>query len=217
MSGYLVHREFPESGIDDASGYQAPTESAYILQLTTPLCFFGDEFLGGHVNVAEVQLVVSADDNPKLFARLHELVGESVSVTGRNAFGAHTSHHHAPVALIVDEVSERVASRSDDPKIAVEEFYLALGKGDGVEAAHYVIPAKRIRGPLSAAALSSFYGNLGEPLRLIHVADLGSGHYRASYQFATKSGAVCKGTSVVTTTGDYGTSLISRIRAENGC
>ena len=224
LFGHLVHREFPENGVDEASGYQTATESAYILQLTKPLCFFGDAFLGGQVNVAEVQLVVNAGDNPKLFARLHDLIGESVSVTGRNAFGAHTSHHHAPVALIVDEVSDRVnevsdrlASRSDDPKSAVEGFYLALGEGDGIEAAQYVIPAKRISGPLSAPALSSFYGNLREPLRLIHVADLGSGRYRASYQFATKSGAVCQGTAVVTTTGDYGNSLISGIRAENGC
>jgi hypothetical protein len=223
LSGLLVHREFPENGVD-ASGYQTTTESAYIVQLTMPRCFFGDVFLGGHVNVAEVQLVVSAGDNPSLFARLHELVGESVSVTGRSAFGAHTSHHHAPVALIVDEVSDRVEevsdrlpSQPDDPKSAVEGFYLALGEGDGVKAAQYVIPAKRVSGPLSAPALSSFYGNLREPLRLIHVADLGSGRYRASYQFATRSGAVCEGTSVVTTTGDYGNSLISGIRAENGC
>jgi hypothetical protein len=217
LSGHLVHREFPESGIDEASADQTATESAYILQLTKPLCFFGDEFLGGRVNVAEVQLVVSADDNPKLFARLHELVGEPVSVTGRNAFGAHTSHHHAPVALIVDEVSNRAASEPDDPRSAVEGFYLALGQGNGVEAARYVIPAKRIRGPLSAPALSSFYGNLGEPLQLLQIADLGSGRYRASYRFATRSGAVCEGSSVVTTTGGNGESLISGIRAENGC
>ena len=217
LSGTLAHREFPGSAVDALAGQQSTTESAYILQLAAPKCFFGDEYLGGEVNVAEVQLIISPDDNPALYGQLRGRIGGPVSVIGHEAFGAHTSHHHAPLALIVDEISDDFDVSAENAKSAVEGFYLALAAGDGAEAAQYIIPAKRRRGPLSAAALSSFYGDLRRPLQLLEVAELGADRYRASYRFETRSGARCEGTSVVTTTNVGGASLISRIRAENGC
>ena len=69
LSGTLAHREFP-SAVNEPAGQQGTTESAYILQLAMPKCFYGDEHLGGEVNVAEVQLIVSADNNPELYGLL---------------------------------------------------------------------------------------------------------------------------------------------------
>lgn len=216
LSGSLAHREFP-SAEDELAGPRSTPESAYILQLAVPKCFFGDEYLGGEVNVAEVQLVVSPDNNAELYGHLHERIGRSVSVRGHQAFGAHTSHHHAPLVLIAEEISDALDVSADSARQAVEGFYLALAAGDGVAAAQHVIPAKRRTGPLSAAAMSSFYGDLRRPLQLLEVAELGPDRYRASYRFETRNGARCEGTSVVTTTHVGGASLIARIRAENGC
>ena len=100
---------------------------------------------------------------------------------------------------------------------AVAGFYLALGAGNGTVAAQHVIPAKRRSGPLSAKAMSSFYGDLKRPLRLLNVTDVGGGRYRASYTFETRQGSRCDGTSVVTTVRVHGTNLISKIVAEDGC
>jgi hypothetical protein len=217
LSGKLAHREFPGTALDELAGQSITTEAAYILQLALPKCFFGDEYLGGQVNVAEVQLVVSPDDNPALYGLLRGRIGGPISVIGHRAFGGHTAHHHAPVVLIVEEISDDVDVSSENATRAVEGFYLALGAGDGAAAAQYIIPEKRRTGALSAAALSSFYGNLRRPLQLLDVAELGAGRYRASYRFETRYGARCEGTSVVTTTHFNGASLISKIRAENGC
>jgi hypothetical protein len=217
LSGKLAHREFPSSADEEFAGQRSTAESAYILQLASPKCFFGDEYLGGEVNVTEVQLIVSPEDNPELYGRLRDRIGGPVSVTGHQPFGAHTSHHHAPLVLIVDRISDDLDVPAESARRAVEGFYLALAAGDGAAAAQYIIPAKRRAGPLSAAALSSFYGDLRRPLQLLEVAELGADRYRASYRFETRSGARCEGTSVVTTADVGGASLISRIRAENGC
>ena len=119
--------------------------------------------------------------------------------------------------LIADEISGGFDVPFESARRAVKGFYLALGAGDGATAAQYIIPAKRRTGPLSAAALSSFYGDLRRPLQLLEVAELDANRYRASYRFETWNGARCEGTSVVTTADVGGASLISRIRAENGC
>jgi hypothetical protein len=203
--------------VNEPGDQQGTTESAYILELARPNCFVGDEQLGGEVNVAEVQLIVSPENNPDLYGLLRDRIGRPVSVTGHQAFGAHTSHHHAPVVLIADAISDDPDVPAGSARRAVEGFYLALAAGDGAAAAQYIIPTKRRAGPLSAAALSSFYGDLRKPLQLLEVATLGSDRYRASYRFETWNGARCEGTSVVTTADVGGENLISRIRAENGC
>jgi hypothetical protein len=217
LSGKLAQREFPGSDVDDFARQPSTKEAAYILQLAMPKCFFGDEHLGGEAKVVEVQLIVSPDINPELYALLRDRIGRPVSVTGHQAFGAHTSHHHAPLVLIADEISDSLDVAAHSARQAVEGFYLALAAGDGAAAAQYIIPAKRRTGPLSAAALSSFYGDLRRPLQLLEVAELDADRYRASYRFETWNGARCEGTSVVTTVDVDGANLISRIRAENGC
>ena len=107
--------------------------------------------------------------------------------------------------------------RRDTGIETVEGFYLALAAGDGAGAAQHIIPAKRKSGPLSARAMTSFYGALKRPLRLLDVRHLGRGRYRASYTFETTQGMRCHGKSVVTTVPFGSANLISRIVAENGC
>ena len=216
LSGRLANRTYPDTEAPLRDDNREATESAYILQLDSPGCFVGDQFLGGEARVSEVQLLISAEGEDQLFSRLRRLIGGHVTAVGNDAFGAHTPHHHAPVVLVLTDILVNLGA-SITGKSAVEGFYLALAAGDGTEAARHIIPAKRKRGPLSAAALSWFYGNLRQPLELLQVADLGDGRYRASYRFETKMGAVCRGSSVVTTSRIEHTVLISRIVAENGC
>ena len=185
--------------------------------LTAPTCFFGDEFLGGEVTISQVHLMVDPEEDDQLFSQLRALVGKDVAVSGKRAFGAHSPHHRAPVVIVAATVSEIRSPRHETVIRAVEAFYLALEVGNGFEAAENIIPRKRRSGPLSAAALSRFYGSLKEPLELLDVVDLGADRYRAFYRFETAAGARCDGSAVVTTTSVEGAELISRIIAENGC
>lgn len=217
LTGRLHHRSFPDKETDGGgSEPKTAPEAAYILRLVAPECFFGDEFLGGEVTISEVHLMVDVEENQHLFARLRELTGKNVTVIGRRALGAHSRHHRAPVLLVLDDAAD-TRTKELSAKQVVEAFYLALESGDGSEAAQYVIPAKRRSGPLSASALSGFYGNLRRPLKLLNVVDLGTGRYRATYRFETHGGARCNGSSIATTIAADGVNLISRIVAESGC
>jgi hypothetical protein len=217
VSGRLHHRSFSDDEIQTGAIDQTPPESAYVLKLDKPTCFYGDEFLGGEVTVSEVHLMINAEDNNRLFAELHELVGKDITVAGKRGFGAHTRHHRAPVVLVLTAVSENHPIRQEMAENVVAAFYLALGVGDGNQASRYIIPAKRRSGPLSAEAMSRFYGDLEQPLELLDVAVLDSGRYRAHYRFTTKGGARCNGSAIVSTTSVNGAELISRIVAERGC
>jgi hypothetical protein len=69
----------------------------------------------------------------------------------------------------------------------VQAFYLALAAGNGDEAAKFVIPQKRSIGPLSAKAISNYYGNVVEPLTLIDVVRLHPDEFRVRYTFVAQS------------------------------
>jgi hypothetical protein len=99
----------------------------------------------------------------------------------------------------------------------VQAFYAALGAGNGEEAAKFVIPRKRSSGPLSATAISKFYGNLAEPLTLVDVVAVRSGEYRARYQYVASGSRRCDGESIVRTTRAGGVNLIESIKAVSGC
>jgi hypothetical protein len=188
-----------------------------LLELAAPTCFFGDRFLGGEVTISEVHLMVDAEEDHQLFSQLRALVGKNVVVSGERAFGAYSQHHRAPVVVVAGPVWEVQSPRRQTARRAVEAFYLALEVANGSEAARHIIPAKRRSGPLSAAALSRFYGSLKEPLKLLDVVDLGADRFRAFYHFETTAGARCNGSALATTTSVEGEELISRIVAENGC
>jgi hypothetical protein len=217
ISGRLNHKTFPNSAAAQPSINPKSGESAYVIELAAPRCFYGDEFLGGEVTISEVHLMVDAEEDYQLFSQLRALVGKDVSVSGKRAFGAHSRHHRAPVVVIARSVLEVQPPELQTPRRAVEAFYLALEVGNGSEAAGNIIPSKRRSGPLSAAALSRFYGSLKEPLELLDVVALGEDRYRAFYRFQTTAGARCDGSAIVTTTSVDGEALISRIVAENGC
>ena len=217
LSGQLINRTFPGRSDDEGMAGDNQPESAYLLKLDTPRCFLGDEFLDPEVDVKLVQLVINGDDERGLFAQLKELQGRRVTVAGSQAFGAHTGHHHALVLLVVSSVSGSNAEVSGYGLDVVQGFYRALGEGDGSQAASLIIPSKRKSGPLSAAEMSRFYGNLRTPLQLVDVRALGGSRYRATYTFETEGGRRCNGSSVVTTVTLDGVDLISRIVAEHGC
>src|SRR6202040_3630539 len=110
-----------------------------------------------------------------MLTKLRKLVGSRVRVEGKSAFGPHTGHHHAPLLLPINSVD-----READPTEAygtamttVQAFYLALAAGRGEEAVRFVVPEKRRSGPFSAKAITTFYGNLDEPLTLQDVAAAG--------------------------------------------
>jgi len=99
----------------------------------------------------------------------------------------------------------------------VEAFYRALRGGDGDEAARFVIPRKRRSGPLSARAMSKFYGNLVEPLRLIDVVSIRPHEYRVRYTYVARGRKRCNSEAIVRTIDQNGRNLIESIKALDGC
>jgi len=79
----------------------------------------------------------------------------------------------------------------------VQAFYAALSTGNGEEAVKLVIPKKRSFGPLSATAISKFYGRLPEPLTLVDVVATRSGEYRVRYRYVAEGPRRCDGESIV--------------------
>src|SRR6478672_5374495 len=122
---------------------------------------------------------------PALSRDLRRWVGKRVVVEGTSPFGAHTGHHHAPLLLPITRIAlASVPTQSYGTAMTtVQGFYAALRPGNGEEAAKFVIPKKRSSGPLSATAISKFYGNLPEPLTLVDVVATRSGEYRVRYRY----------------------------------
>jgi hypothetical protein len=196
-------------------------EPSYILQLDQPVCVSGDDFIDPNAKIDRVQVFpdASSANASALSNDLRRLVGQRVRVEGKSAFGAHTGHHHAPLLLPVTSVE-----RSSDPTEAygtamttVQAFYLALAAGSGEEAARFVIPGKRASGPLSAKAITGFYGNMDEPLTLIDVVRSQSDEFRVRYTFVARAPRRCDGVAIVRTTQIGNENFIASIKALNGC
>ncbi|HWD67152.1 MAG TPA: hypothetical protein VG227_04245, partial [Caulobacteraceae bacterium] len=85
------------------------------------------------------------------------------------------------------------------PLAAAQGFYDALANGDGTDAARFIIPAKRAAGPLSADALTRFYGALAQPLKLLGAEQKADGSVAVQYAYAVSGGRSCAGAAVVST------------------
>lgn len=211
VTGELSRPIFPgPPNFEDVRSGDTP-EPAYILSLDSPFCVTGDDFVDDGTTIDRIQMIGET-------GVLMKLVGRSVEVSGADLFGAHTGHHHAPLLMTVTSVaSVEHPADAASANTTVEAFYLALEIGDGAAAAKNVIPEKRGKGPLSAKALSDFYGNLKRSLKLLGVSPLSPNRFRAHYTFETKNGRVCNGSSVLTTKQVGSLNLISTIKSETGC
>jgi hypothetical protein len=78
-------------------------ETAYILQLSAAVCLDDAEDEDAKKGTRTIQIFSSNDG---LARRIQGLVGRDVVVFGQ-PFGAHTSHHHAPIVMTVSEIGSR--------------------------------------------------------------------------------------------------------------
>jgi hypothetical protein len=144
-------------------------------------------------------------------SRMSRVVLLAVGLVG--VFGAALAQ---PVAAPPPSLGE-VAPGPATPAEAVTGFYRALGRGDGIAAAGYLVPEKRGRGPFSAAAMQTFYGGLRRPLVLRSVDEVSPGTVRARYAFETLAGALCDGEAILRVRSEPDGLFIEHIRALSGC
>jgi Domain of unknown function (DUF4431) len=196
-------------------------EPTYTVRLDTATCATGDDFLNPNERFDRIQVYPAESDaaGQALGRELRRLVGKRVSVEGKSAFGAHTGHHHAPLLLPIIKIAIAYDATQayGTAMTTVQAFYLALGAANGEEASKFLVPEKRSSGPLSARAITNFYGRLVEPLALINVLPISSNEYRVRYSYVASGAGRCNGESVVRTTTVNGLNLIESIRALNEC
>lgn len=104
-----------------------------------------------------------------------------------------------------------------DPMRTVTAFYSALAAADGESASAHVVPEKRGRGPFNVVSIRSFFGAMSQPLTLTGTALRSRDEVRVSYQYVTDQGRRCLGRADVTTVYTFGKTLISQIKALDGC
>lgn len=121
------------------------------------------------------------------------------------------------IASKAPEVSKPSAALPHDPMSATTAFYSALAAADGETAAALVIPEKRGKGPFNEQSIHAFYGAMTAPLKLTGTTLRADDDVRVSYEYTTDKGRQCKGRADVQTVYAYGRTLISRIKALDGC
>jgi hypothetical protein len=104
-----------------------------------------------------------------------------------------------------------------DPMEVVTAFYSALAVADGESASALVVPEKRGKGPFNEVSIHSFFGTMSKPLVLTGTARRGNDEVRVSYEYITDKGRDCKGRADVQTVYQFGKTLISKIKALDGC
>ena len=98
-----------------------------------------------------------------------------------------------------------------------DAFYSALAAADGETASALVVPEKRGQGPFNEVSIHAFFGAMSEPLKLTGTALRGNDDVRVSYEYVTNDGRRCQGRADVQTTYVFGKTLVSRIKALDGC
>ena len=114
-------------------------------------------------------------------------------------------------------VQEKSTPEPHDPMSAVATFYSALASADGEAAASIVVPEKQGKGPFNEASIHAFFSSMMAPLRLTGATLRGDNQVRVSYTYKTDKGRRCVGRADVETVYLYGRTLISHIKALDGC
>ena len=115
------------------------------------------------------------------------------------------------------EVAEPGKEIPYDPLATVKAFYSALAVADGETASALVVPEKRGKGPFKEASITAFFGSMAKPLTLTGIQALAQDSVRVSYEYKTNGGKQCRGRADVQTVYAFGKTLISRIKALDGC
>lgn len=217
--GKLTHHIFPgPPGYQDVRKGDTP-EPGYRLTLRQTRCVKapGDE-VSEPTEIDHVQVLPAPDHADGVKAsELRRYIGRDVSITGGNGSGGHTAPRRALwviTAVRVQPVEVSTASYGT-AQSTVEAFYHALEIGDGAAASSMMVPGKR-SGPFDPAAISTFYGRLTEPLKLISVSPSGPNTYETRYTFVAGKRR-CDGRSTVKTARVGELNMIASIRAPNGC
>ncbi|WP_042778667.1 hypothetical protein [Sinorhizobium fredii] len=124
---------------------------------------------------------------------------------------------YEPVSVKAPEASDQGKPMPHDPMSTTTAFYSALAAADGEAAAALVVPEKRGKGPFNEGSIHTFYSAMSMPLRLTGTTLLGADEVRVSYEYETDKGRKCRGRADVHTIYLYGRTLISRIKALDGC
>lgn len=104
-----------------------------------------------------------------------------------------------------------------DPIAATTSFYAALSSADGETAAALVVPEKRGKRPFNEHSIHAFYSAMSVPLKLTGTSLVAKDSVRVSYEYETTQGRSCRGRAEVQTIYAFGRTLISRIKALDGC
>lgn len=116
-----------------------------------------------------------------------------------------------------DTVEAPIAPEPYDPMRVAAAFYNALSNADGVSAAALVVPEKRGIGPFNETSIHSYFAGLSVPLQLESIGRRGEDKVAVAYSYSRADGFVCKGRAEVLTAYRYGKTLITRIKALDGC
>lgn len=215
LIGKLHHHIFPgPPNYEDVQAGDHP-EPTYLLELDADICLQGDpDFADPELRFKQVH-VVPGDGASDIMA---SMIGSRVTVSIVDRWAAHTGHHRAPLVAVVGSISEDedITSEYGTAATVVRAFYLALGAGNGVEAARFVVPEKAAKGPLSAASLSGYYGKMEERIELLSLRKKSDDTFLVSYAFR-KGAKACSGRAEVRTESRGDKDYILRIRALDGC
>lgn len=216
-----------DEGMDDANAYVfAPWPSDEIRHLAQDVVSYatpgGQNGLGtdgdGPVSPLATRGLVFLIGDPAVEPSVRHL---KVQLSGNDvalfpAIAAEMLAGWTPPANAGSAASEPVPPGSPTAVALVSEFYKALEHGDGRAASARVIAEKQASGPFTAQALTNFYGDLDEPLRLLSADDAGPMQVKVRYRY--RSGRkLCNGQAIVSLVQTSEGIRIERIRSSSGC
>ncbi|MFI3190671.1 hypothetical protein BCS42_15010 [Crenothrix sp. D3] len=216
LIGYLKFEIFPGPPEFASVKQGDEPEPTYILQLKEPICIKEQEgFSDSKQYFSSVHLVAK----PNTSKHLKSWINKEVNVYLSEPMPAHTGHHHAPLVAWVHDITlpqnDDITSEYNTSATVIRAFYDSLEHGQGENAAEFIVPQKR-KGAFAPAALSQFYGNMIEPIKLNMIKTLSDSQYSVSYSYK-KSSKACNGDAIIDTVKQNGENFILQIKALNGC